>query len=110
MLDVGVLVVLVVLDVVVGVLDDVVVVVELLVVELLVVVVVVVLWRRQSLAASTLIVCAPCWRLLTSPALTEPGRFWTARLNADAAFAAAAHCPALTAWETWSSCALRLPA
>ena len=97
---VGVLVVLV-LDDDVGEVDvDVLVEVVVVVVELLLVVVVVVLRLVQSLAASWLTVKAPCWRLLTSADFTEPGRLVTAWLNADAAFAAAAHWPASTACET----------
>jgi hypothetical protein len=94
---VGVLVVLVLVvdvgDVEVDVLVEV-------VVEVLLVVAVVVLRLVQSLAASWLTVKAPCWRLLTSADFTDPGRLVTAWLNADAAFAAVAHWPVSTAWET----------
>lgn len=96
---VGVLVVLV-LVVDVGVVEVDVLVEVVVEVEVLLVVGVVVLRLVQSLAASWLTVKAPCWRLLTSADFTDPGRLVTAWLNADAAFAAAAHWPVSTAWET----------
>ena len=98
---VGVLVV--VWLVVVGV-DDV---VELLDVVVLLDVAVVV-W--QSFAASCATVEAPCSRFRVSVALTEGGRLTTALLKVVTAFAAAAHCPVLTALESWSSEAFRSPA
>jgi hypothetical protein len=106
----GAVLLLLLLVVVVGVVDVLGVLVVELVVELLVLgvlVVVVVLWR-QSWAVSCSTVLTPCLRLFTSVELIDAGRLSTALCSPVAALAAAPHCLAASADETWSSWPFRL--
>ena len=68
---------------------------------------VVVLWR-QSWAVSCSTVLTPCLRLFTSVELIDAGRLSTALCSPVAALAAAPHCLAASAEETWSSWPFRL--
>jgi hypothetical protein len=72
-------------------------------VEVVEVLLVVVLLVRQSWGVSWASVLAPWARLARSLGSTVAGRFPTELPNEPTALAAAAHCPASRAFETWSS-------
>lgn len=78
--------------------DELVVLLELVLVLLELVVAV---WQLCGVSWAS--VLAPWARFARSFGLTVAGRFPTSLPNAPTAFAAAPHCPALIAFETWSS-------